>query len=61
MSKATDPVDTPPLTPAPLTPAPRNPAEDRARVIAARNRVVGLLLACLVVLFFAITIVKIKI
>ena len=56
MSKATDPVDTPPLTPAPL-----NPAEDRARVIAARNRVVGLLLACLVVLFFAITIVKIKI
>lgn len=34
---------------------------DRARVIAARNRVVGLLLGFLVVLFFAITLVKLKI
>ncbi len=33
---------------------------DRAAVIASRNRVVGLLLGCMVLLFFAITIVKIK-
>ena len=32
----------------------------RAKVIAARNRVVGLLLGFLAVLFFAITIVKMK-
>ncbi|HEY6869676.1 MAG TPA: hypothetical protein VI199_07965 [Novosphingobium sp.] len=33
----------------------------RAKVIRQRNIAVGLLLACLVVLFFAITIVKMKI
>ena len=52
MSKLQDSTDLPVASePAPY---------DRARVIAARNRVVGLLLGCRVLLFFAITIVKIK-
>ena len=47
--------------PTKLPPAVEQVPYDRAAVIASRNRVVGLLLGGLVLLFFAITIVKMKI
>ena len=53
MSKLQEPAQMPPV----VEPVPY----DRAAVIASRNRVVGLLLGGLVLLFFAITIVKMKI
>ena len=46
----TEPVETPPVNEA-----------DRKRIIAARNRATALVLVGFVVLFFAITIVKMKI
>ncbi|WP_343609953.1 hypothetical protein [Novosphingobium sp.] len=39
---------------------PFDPAEERRRIIAGRNRALGLTLLACVVLFFAITIVKMK-
>lgn len=37
-----------------------DPMAERKRIIASRNRALGLVLLSLVVLFFAITIVKMK-
>ena len=51
MSNGQDPVVAPPK--------PEAAPYDRVAVIASRNRVLGLLLGFMVVLFFAITIVKI--
>ena len=51
----------PTITPAELLAAETASKEERARIISSRNNVMALALVFLVVLFFAITIVKMKI
>ena len=58
MTKSQEPLA---ITPAAESVAAEPAPYDRAAVIASRNRVVGLMLGFLVLLFFAITIVKMKI
>ena len=46
--------------PSPIKPAPANSSYDRQAIIRQRNRAMALVLLGFVVLFFAITIVKVK-